>query len=99
MSDFELLLDEDNELRFNVAVEGSGTGSIKSRFLINKTDTSISLSYKRPIQPTRKQSTFANLPGYNKNPLFAKSLYSFSKIKFLSSGYKYVIITQPCIFS
>ncbi len=38
MSDFELLLDEDNELRFNVAVEGSGTGSVKSRFLINKTD-------------------------------------------------------------
>ena len=27
MSDFELLLDEDNELRFNVAVEGSGAGS------------------------------------------------------------------------
>jgi hypothetical protein len=38
MSDFELLLDEDNELRFSVAVEGSGTGSVKSRFLINKTD-------------------------------------------------------------
>ncbi len=38
MSDFELLLDEDNELRFNVAVEGSGSGSVKSRFLINKAD-------------------------------------------------------------
>ena len=38
MSDFELLLDEDNELRFNVAVEGSGAGSFKSRFLINKAD-------------------------------------------------------------
>ena len=36
MSDFELLLDEDNELKFNVAVEGSAEGSVKSRFIISK---------------------------------------------------------------